>query len=339
MNFDALDWRRLDRLRGLFLGGEFGGGAYWQDTADLALYDATLGERIGWKWDAVLRELARRNWAPPPGCELWDWGCGSGVASRRVLAQWPEMFTRLRLTDHSSLATEFATQRALESRPGFPVQTGPRPEDATAPYVLCVSHVWNELDPLVGAALCRVAAQAAAVIWVESGTHSVARSLQAIRTDLVTVAGHQVIAPCTHQAACGLLTTGNERHWCHHFANPPPDIFADSDWVRFGQRAGVDLRSLPYAFLVTEANPRPRSSAEPSDLQRVLGSPRVYKGYSRVQFCGAGGVVELEVQQRTSPAVYKAWAKERGGDFYQVTAESKRPERAAKIAAWPPSPE
>ena len=33
-----------------------------------------------------------------------------------------------------------------------------------------------------------------------------------------------LIAPCTHQAACGLLVPENERHWCHQFALPPSGI-------------------------------------------------------------------------------------------------------------------
>ena len=337
MTFEALDWRRLDRLRALFLNGQFEGESYWRDATDLAQYDLTLGERIGWKWDAVLRELKLRGWSPPAGAELWDWGCGSGVAGRRVLGAWPESFSRLRLTDHSRLAMEYAADRAKAARPGLDVLAEARSETESNSYVLCVSHVWNELPADAAAALRRVAAQAAAVLWVEPGIHSVARGLQAVREDLVTGAGHRVVAPCTHQAACGLLAAGNERHWCHHFADPPPEIFANSDWVRFGQRAGVDLRALPYAFLVTDRLREAARSSEPPDLQRVLGSPRVYKGFARVLFCGAAGVAELDVQQRSAPAIYKAWSKERGGDFYQVTPDPQRPDRAASVAAWPPT--
>ena len=47
----------LDRLRARFLDGSNAGGGYWRSEAELALYDTTFAERIGWKWDAVLAEL------------------------------------------------------------------------------------------------------------------------------------------------------------------------------------------------------------------------------------------------------------------------------------------
>ena len=50
-------WQGHDRLREKFLRGSAADGPYWETTADLASYDFTYGERIGWKWDQVLREL------------------------------------------------------------------------------------------------------------------------------------------------------------------------------------------------------------------------------------------------------------------------------------------
>lgn len=335
MDFESLDWARLGRLRSLFLGGRFDVGAYWRDEADLAVYDTTFGERIGWKWDAVLRELAMRGWQPPAGCVLWDWGCGSGVAGRRLLGAWGDRFSSLRVTDHSPLASEFAARRAAASFPHMPVSGSPFGESEAAPYVLCVSHVWNELLPESQEMLRRAMAAARAVVWVEPGTHAVARALQGVRDHLTGVAGHRVLAPCTHQKACGLLRPGNEAHWCHHFADPPPEIFANSDWVRFGQRAGVDLRALPYAFLVTERAAGPGDECEPPDLKRVLGSPKVFKGQARALFCGAEGVEELEVPQRVAPAVYKAWGKGRGGELYRTEVDPARPGRVRRITPWP----
>src|SRR6185436_4078772 len=63
MTWAELDWHTLDRLRDRFLQG---GSAtpYWETADDLANYDLTFGERIGWKWDHVLRELRLRGWTP-----------------------------------------------------------------------------------------------------------------------------------------------------------------------------------------------------------------------------------------------------------------------------------
>src|SRR5687768_5282563 len=85
MTWEELNWPILDRLREGFLRGPGAVGAYWQTPEDLANYDFTYGERIGWKWDHVLRELRLRGWRPRVR-EVFDWGCGSGVAARRVIS-------------------------------------------------------------------------------------------------------------------------------------------------------------------------------------------------------------------------------------------------------------
>ena len=84
---------------------------------------------------------------------------------------------------------------------------------------------------------------------------------------------------------------------------------ADSNWVRFSQRAGIDLRSLPYSFLVLERRgfrePVPGLGTE--DWSRVLGVPRVYKGFAKVLSCHSDGVCELELQKRESSSVFKSF--------------------------------
>ena len=119
--WQTLDWVALDRLRQRFLEGASAGGDYWTSRADVADYDFTFAQRIGWKWDAVLSELKRRGWTPPAGRPLIDWGCGSGVAGRRVLEFFgSDLFTRLQLFDHSATAMEFASEKAREIFPGVP---------------------------------------------------------------------------------------------------------------------------------------------------------------------------------------------------------------------------
>src|SRR5690606_25996305 len=120
MTWEDLDWSRLDRLRNLFLHGGVAEGAYWRDHDDLAHYDFTYAARIGWKWDAVIGELQRRRWQPPTGCVL-DWGCGSGVAGRRVVAAWPDAVTGLRVWDQSAVAREFAASKARNAFPTLDV--------------------------------------------------------------------------------------------------------------------------------------------------------------------------------------------------------------------------
>ena len=307
MGWDTLDWSVLDRLRETFLAGKTGGSSYWNSFEDLANYDLTYAQRIGWKWDAVLRELQQRGWSPPPG-PLLDWGCGSGIAGRCVLdAIGAASFEKFCVLDHSALAMHFAAGRAERMFPNLPVELTSL-DDATTSSVgtLVISHVLNELDEAGGRALRQVIDRAHAVLWVEPGTHADSRALIAMREALREQ--FHVIAPCTHQSACGLLAGENARHWCHHFASPPAGIMADSNWVRFAQRAGIDLRSLPYSFLVLEHRGlrEPVQGSSPAGWSRVLGEPRVYKGFAKVLSCHSDGVRELELQKRDAPEIFKA---------------------------------
>ena len=304
MKWEELDWEILDRLRGNFLSGAAASGPYWHTLTDLACYDFTYGKRIGWKWDAVLRELKLRHWTPPPGATVLDWGCGSGVAGRHVVKFFGGAnFARLLVHDHSALAMDFSENHARTAFPKLVVERashgflqGDEPLD-----VLVVSHVLNELHGPDLAGLIALMARAKTILWVEPGNHEVSRVLGTWRKKLLS-AGLTPVAPCAHQAACGVLAAGNERHWCHFFATPPAGIYADSGWVKFGQRAGIDLRSLPYSFLALDR----RDPATPAGLSRIIGEPRHYKGYAKLFSCDAGGVQELMLQKRDAPGLLKA---------------------------------
>ena len=114
INWETLDWTVLDRLRETFLAGQQAPATYWTSLEDLANYNITYAQRIGWKWDAVIGELKHRGWTPPGGT-LLDWGCGSGIASRRVLASYGTAhFAGLYVSDHSGHAVQFAAATARD---------------------------------------------------------------------------------------------------------------------------------------------------------------------------------------------------------------------------------
>lgn len=319
MTWDELDWSALDRLRARFLAGP-GSQPYWQSRSDLASYDLTFGERIGWKWDQVLRELRLRGWAPRTRTVL-DWGCGSGVAGRRLLRAWgPESFGSLVVWDHSPLAIEFAVESARREFPGLEI----RP--ATAAFlaeeepigILLLSHVLNELAPAAWAELGRLIARADAVLWVEPGTRDVSRRLGAERERWR--ARFSLVAPCTMAGACPMFSTGQERHWCHFFAPPPAEIFADSDWVRFGQRAGIDLRSLPYCFLALDR----AAGTDPAGASRVIGRVEHFKPYARLLSCGPADLAELQVPRRGAPELFKELERQRAPLVYRWRREGNQ---------------
>ena len=123
MNWESLDWEVLDRLREKFISGSAAEGPYWHTITDLECYDFTYGERIGWKWDAVLRELKGRDWNPTASATVLDWGCGSGIASRRLIDFFGATnFSRLVLHDHSILAMDFAEHRGRLAFPGISIE-------------------------------------------------------------------------------------------------------------------------------------------------------------------------------------------------------------------------
>jgi hypothetical protein len=325
MTWQTIDWEALDRLRDTFLSGQPSPGNYWMTWTDLASYDLTFAQRIGWKWDAVIAELKRRGWSPPAGGTLLDWGCGSGIGSRCVLDGFGSgNFARLELFDRSSLAMEFARARAGEKYPGLPVAFScpeAAQDAAPSPLTVVISHVLNELDEAGGQSLRKVLERADVILWVEPGTYADSRSLIAMREALRD--RFLLIAPCTHQTSCGLLTAENERHWCHHFASPPLNLMADANWVQFSRRAGVDLRSIPYSFLVLERRTlrdKPPGLLEPG-WSRTVGRTRIYKGFAKVQSCQEEGVCELQLQKRDCPAIFKAFARGTADPVYRWTTD------------------
>ncbi|HWA08948.1 MAG TPA: small ribosomal subunit Rsm22 family protein [Opitutaceae bacterium] len=323
MTWTELDWAALDRLREGFLRGTAGSGPYWQSESDLASYDLTYGERIGWKWDQVLRELRLRGWQPEAGT-VFDWGCGSGIAARRVISAFgPERLTALRVWDHSPLAADFAATAASRAFPSLAVsQATPGFLQSDEPVgLLVISHVLNELAPAELAALRAVIGRASAVLWVEAGTRDVSRQLGALREELRR--DFRVVAPCTHPGPCPILTPGNERHWCHHFAPPPSEIFANPDWVKFGQRAGVDLRSLPYCFLALDRAGRTAANGA-EGWSRIIGRPEHFKPYARVLNCDATGLAELTIPKRNNPALYKELDRTKAPLVYRWQREGEK---------------
>lgn len=336
-DLERLDWPALERLRSIFLARDAAAaGPYWENHDTLAAYDATYAERIGWKWDALLHELLARRWAPPAGTALLDFGCGSGVAGRRVLSAFgPARFSGLQLADHSPEAVAFAASRARDAFPGLAISSLPVGVDLAAcdaaRTTLVVSHVLNELPPATRTALLAFAARAAAVIWVEPGTHADSRALAVVRDELR--AAHRIIAPCTHREKCPLFAEKNARDWCHFFAEPPAGVQNSADWVRFSHRAGLDLRSQAYSCLVLE-NTQVSAAAEisaspaiaspgPGVSARVLGRPEVFKPYARLLACDPTGLHFLELPKRTDPALVKRLGKKPPIPLYALTHDGQ----------------
>lgn len=333
MTWAELNWPALDRLRAKFIQGVPSDVSYWESTADLANYDFTYGERIGWKWDHVLRELQLREWRPQSRA-VFDWGCGSGVAARRVIEFFGVAnFDSLTVWDHSALACDYAAATAEEKFPSIRVaQATPGLLSGSDPIgLLVVSHVLNELTPAALTELQMLITRADSVLWVEPGTHAVSRQLSGLRDSFR--ASFRIVAPCTHGNRCPVLLPENERHWCHFFAPPPSEIFADSNWVKFGQRAGIDLRSLPYCFVALDRTST--STRVDETLSRVIGRSEHFKPYARLLNCDASGLNELELPKRANPALYKELERSKAPLVYRWQRNGAKitDGEAAKVSA------
>jgi hypothetical protein len=299
-HWTPLELKTLRQLRDGFLAGTAGKSNYWTSETQLELYDRTFAERIGWKWSGVLSELNERGWRPQSH-RILDWGCGTGIASRTVLDTWPEQFQSLSLHDRSPGAMRFAAERARALHPQLQIQADDQADENT---LVVLSHVINELpDPQLKRLLEQLR-KAREIIWVEAGAHAESRQLIAVRETLLEgPPSFTAVAPCTHQAGCGLLSRANERHWCHHFAQPPSEIFQDAAWHQFSLELGIDLRSLPYSFLVLQQTASVQTLA--AGFSHVLGHPREFKGHDKVLSCHEGSVSELMLQKRDAPALLR----------------------------------
>lgn len=296
------DWERLRELRDDFLVAGSQSGAeslpdYWRCRRDLELYDCTFGARIGWKWRAVLDELRARRLEPPAG-HVVEWGCGTGIASRAYLRAFgADRVQRLALLDRSPAAEAFARERVRDEHPDVVFEA-----DRPTCDVLLLSHVLSELDDAEQAELLSLIRTSRWVVWVEPGSQAVSRRLSALRDVLRDE--FAPLAPCTHAAACGVLAEGQESNWCHHFARAPAEVHQSRHWSQVARQLGIDLRSLPYSFLVLERR-APGASPSSSRAARILGRPRMEKARARIDACDKDGVHDWMLLQREDKGLFK----------------------------------
>ena len=298
---------RLTRLRDLFLAEERSSALadYWRAPADVAAYDAVLGARIGWKWDAALAECQDRGWARSDGERIVDFGCGSGVAARAYVQRFGA--GRVRLVDRSRTAAKFAEGALRAAFPALP-SVAAADAGADAPDVLLVSHVLGELDAAGEQQLEALARRSRRVLWVEPGSKAIARRLSALRDRLVDAFAVQ--APCPHQGPCPALTKHGD--WCHFFAAPPPEVFTTGEWAHTARELGIDLRALPYAFVALVRRDAAGDLPAPPP-HRLVGRADVGKHDASVQACASDGLTTQRVTKRAQPVLWRELRKHPDG--------------------------
>ncbi len=125
-----------------------------------------------------------------------------------------------------------------------------------------------------------------------------------------------------------MLSAGWEKHWCHHFAPVPSEVHQDGAWRELSQVLGIDLRVLPYSFLVMES-PRMLSQAPAlAGVSRVIGQAREFKGYLKVLSCAEDASGDWMLQKRDAPEAFRRISRKPGPHFYQWEREGSRIRRA-----------
>jgi Mitochondrial small ribosomal subunit Rsm22 len=296
MKLSGHQWQKLRELRQFFLSAQPNHASYWDSEQTVELYDQTLAVRIGWRWDAVISQLHSLGWKPQEKLFL-DWGCGSGVASRKVLEAFPNLECAY-LADLSPHAERYAGKRIRTKFPSVSVRSG-IPEGE--PFCLLLSHVVGELDDRSEELLATVIDRASSVIWVEGGSAMLSKKLGRWRKRL----DWPVIAPCTHRQPCGMLALENHLHWCHFFTRPPGETFMSAEWAEFAKQLEIDYRTVAFSYLVLDR----AATNQPAGLARSIGSTRVYKASAKLQLCDEGGLHDVELMKRDFPEVWRALKK------------------------------
>lgn len=317
---------RLRRLREGFLdtlddAGASPAGDYWRDARDVELYDEFFGARIASKWNAVLDEVEAR--APlAPAEVVVDFGCGTGVAA----ASWLERACgasakRVHLVDRSKIAIKFASARVRGLRPKVDVVLTPPPRDK-AIDVLLASHVLPELDARGESELLDLAQRSTSVVWIEPADRATSRRLGTLRETLRET--HALVAPCTHDAACGALAPGRENDWCHFFARPDGEVFRSRAWRELTEALAIDLRSVPYSFLALVRHAAGAAARSPDDV-RVLARGRAERGCVKFTACTSAGLRDLRFLERDGRETCKAIADPAGRALvFRMRAEGNR---------------
>jgi Mitochondrial small ribosomal subunit Rsm22 len=311
MKVSGHQWEKLRELRQFFLSAQPNRSSYWDSEETLELYDQTLAVRIGWRWDAVIGQLHKLHWQPPEKL-LLDWGCGSGIATRKILEAFPH-FEGIHLADLSPHAECYAAKTVQTQFSSVSVRTG---IPANEPFCLVLSHVLGELDPKSEELLASIMARASSLIWVEGGSAVLSKKLVLWRERL----DWPVVAPCTHRQPCGMLAAENHLHWCHFFTRPPAETFRSADWAEFAKQLEIDHRAMAYSYLVLDRS----ASDQPPGFSRNIGSTRVYKPLAKLQLCEADGLHDVELMKRSFPDVWRALKKGWSPDVVKVVKSGNR---------------
>lgn len=238
--------------------------------------------------------------------EVVDLGAGPGSASLASLLSLPGDAPRsYHLHDRSRAGLALARRllvRCAESRPSGPVsakvstRVGSLPRLPRLPRqaLVWLSMVVNELEAASRRGfdtevflghLAQAVEHPSVVIIVEPALRAPGRDLLRLHDLALRSGAWRVLAPCTHQASCPLLS-GRDRSWCHfHFRWKAPRFVRE-----VADPLGLDHAQPSVAYLALERLGGPsRGGAQTGDRARVIGDLMPIEGGRRgIYVCREG---------------------------------------------------
>lgn len=194
--------------------------------------------------------------------EALDFGCGPGTASLAMTERF-QKFTLVEKAKDICTKFGFLPQATWSAT----VPTIPSPEKTLAVF----SYSLTELTDLPA-----WAKKLEAIMILEPSTQEDGRKLQELRSKLIAD-GYSIWAPCTHHAACPLLTQ-SKTDWCHDRI-----FFAMPAWFeQLEQHLPMKNRTLTTSYLLAR---KKKPAALPTNIGRAVGDHLKEKGKDRQMLC------------------------------------------------------
>lgn len=200
---------------------------------------------------------------------LIDFGSGLGTAS---MHWWPQTKKEIQFVESSNHARD--NQRKLYSKLNIPTQNMKFQSELLLVPTKALgffSYSLNENQDLL-----KFMRQCDHVVIIEPSTSTAGRNLLKYRQDLIDL-GFTILAPCTHQLKCPLLTH-SKTDWCH-----------DRQHVSLGKWYEAIEAQLPFknktitmSYLIAT---KTKTAEHNPTIARITGDPQVENGKTKQMFC------------------------------------------------------
>ncbi len=263
--------------------------SYWESTEQLQEYDQTFARRIYAKWVPVIENTKDVVEAINQEVEIFDFGCGTGVASEVFLDFFRGKIniSKTVLWDHANVARNFSYKKLSEKFLEIKFEIQKKFLQLKSKKILLISHVLNECAMEL---IQKNMDEADIVYFVEPGNFDASRKLGMLRNSVLEK--FDIIFPCPHHMQCGMFDKKHKQDWCHFFAKVPQYFFHDSNWSKFSKEMKIDLRSLPYSCLVL-TNKKNGAQANNRRERIVIGKTKEDKIKTSFMECRFDAEIEI----------------------------------------------